>query len=165
MVIRAVDNQFYSKSVSYNVNILGKDADAPVITLTNPADGTIALYAGDFFNLRWSITDRSQIKTINIYVDGAAVRKGLAGRQFSQEISTAGFSEWTHTITVEAYDSDFNKASVSATMTVLPGGRPGAPKPKPSPEVEAPAESSTPEVEVPLEEVIPEVQIEEEPLL
>lgn len=52
MVIRAVDNQFYSKSVSYNVNILGKDADAPVITLTNPADGTIALYAGDFFNLR-----------------------------------------------------------------------------------------------------------------
>ena len=168
MVVKAIDNQFFSQSASYNVNILDKDTEAPVITLTNPADGTIALYAWDFFNLRWKITDRSQIKTINIYVDGVAVRKGLSWRQFSQEISTAWFSEWSHTITVEAYDSDFNKTTVSASMTVLPGWRPWAPKPAPVPspeEQEAEDASSQQEViEEVLEElptVVPDIEGEE----
>ena len=151
LVLKAVDNQFYSKTVSYSVNVLDKDWDPPVISLTNPVDGTIALYAGDFFNLRWSITDRSQIKTINIYLNGAAVRKWLSWRQFAQEISSAGLPEWTHTITVEAYDSDFNKATASATMTILPGSRPWAPTPPPAQEEspETPPEESgeeTPQV-------------------
>ena len=149
LVLKAVDNQFYSQTASYSVNVIDKDRAAPVISISNPADGTIALYPGDVFNLRGSITDRSQIKTINIYLDGAPIKKGLSGRSFTQQISSAGLSEWVHAITVEAFDSDFNKAVAGVRMTILPWTRPWATAPKPVVEDVEPAE--TPPVENPVD--------------
>ena len=152
--ISAIDDQYYSASVSYTIDVVGKDTDAPVISVSNPVDGTVALYAGDSFNLRWSVSDRSPIKSLNISLNGTPLTTGLSWRSFAKLITTDGLPEWSHTLVVEAYDSNFNKWLAAVKLTILPGNRPGTPPPEPS-EV-APEDVPTEETE----EATPEETLE-----
>lgn len=42
--VRVVDTQYYAKSVSYTIQVIKNDSEAPVISITNPPDGAISLY-------------------------------------------------------------------------------------------------------------------------
>ncbi len=119
LLIKAIDDEYYSEWVSYNIKVVKRDNDPPVITITNPIDGTVSLYEGDFFNLRGSIKDRSSIRSINIYIDGRPIKIGLPGRKFTQKISSKNLALWTHTIKIEAVDTDFNIGSVEVILEIL----------------------------------------------
>ena len=111
--------QYYSQGKSYSIEIINEDSESPVIRVTNPPDGSIALYAKDFFNLRGNITDRSSIKSINIYINDTPLAIGLLGRDFSQEISGSGLTIGEHSIKIEAVDSSFNKGETTVKLTIL----------------------------------------------
>lgn len=44
LIIKAIDNEYYAQSISYSINVVKRDADEPIITLTNPPDTSISLY-------------------------------------------------------------------------------------------------------------------------
>jgi len=119
LVLRAIDNQYYSQWASYNINVIKRDSTPPEITLTNPADKSISLYKEDFFNLRWSVTDRSSIRTINIYINNAPYKIGIQGREFAEKISAENIDLWKNVLKVEAVDMEFNIWSVEIDLEIL----------------------------------------------
>jgi hypothetical protein len=74
LVLRAIDDEYYSQWISYNVNVVKRDSTPPVITLSNPVDNSISLYKGNFFNLRGAVSDRGGIRSTNIYIDDIPVK-------------------------------------------------------------------------------------------
>lgn len=120
LTIRAIDDEYYSQWISYSINVIKRDIDAPIITLTNPLDNSISLYKGDFFNLRGEISDRWRIRSTNIYINNTPLKIGLQWREFTQEISSSELPIWVHTIKVEAVDSDFNKWFTEISLEILP---------------------------------------------
>lgn len=119
LVFRAIDTQYFSEGISYDINVLPSDTTPPNITVTNPIDGTIALNSWDFFNIRWNVEDRSTIRSINIYIDNNPIKIGLTGREFVWEISSENLSLWEHTIKVEAVDFNFNIGSQEIILNIL----------------------------------------------
>lgn len=119
MVIRAIDNEYYSDWTAFNISIVKRDSNPPEITITNPIDRSISLYQGDFFNLRWEIEDRGGIRSINIYMNGTPMKIWLTGRDFVQEIGWDNLELWTHEIKIEAVDMDFNIGTTTVKLEVL----------------------------------------------
>lgn len=110
ITIRAVDTVYMSSEEAKNIKIVQKDTIAPQVIFTNPENWKIWIYNDQFFNLRWYITERSNIKTINIYVDDKPYIMWLTWREFVQEINRATpIDVWTHKLKVEAVDFYFNK--------------------------------------------------------
>ena len=140
--IRAVDDQLYSSSISYNIEVAGADTEAPVISITNPSDRSISLYRGDTFNLRGSVSDRSLIKSVNISLNGAGIWSS-SNREFVQAINTNNLTEWVHALVVEAFDSNFNKSTAAVRVNILPGNRPGR-TPPPAEETSSSQENNEP---------------------
>jgi hypothetical protein len=97
-----------------------RDSEPPVITLKNPVDNSISLYKGDFFNLRWSVSDRGGIRSTNIYIDDLPVKIWLQGRDFTQEIGTDSLTVWKHIIKIESVDMDFNIWKTTVSLEILP---------------------------------------------
>ncbi len=120
MRIEAIDNEFFSRSVSYNVITWLRDTSPPEIEFTNPANWKISLYPWEFFNLRWVVRDQSRIRSINIYLNEERVRIWLSGNEFVQKITTDGLDIWTHIIRVEAVDGAFNTWSNTVELEVIP---------------------------------------------
>jgi len=119
LTIRVVDNQYYSNDVTKNIYIVWKDEIDPVITISNPSDRSISLYKPTSFNLRWTVTDRSPIRTINIYIDDETYLIWAEGPDFVVEIDSTDLDIWIHTIRVEAIDYGFNKANTNIRLNIL----------------------------------------------
>ena len=120
ITMRAVDNEYYSESITSKVFIIKKDSIPPEIKLVNPIDGSIKLYESDYFNLKATITDNTPIKTINIKLDGNIIKAWLTDKDVVYPInSERNISVWQHVITIEAIDSGFNKAYKDIKLEVL----------------------------------------------
>lgn len=119
IIFRAVDNQYYSESQSTQIYILGKDVIKPEINITNPTDLSIKLYNDWYFNLRWTVKDRSPIRTINVYIDDNKYKIWLEWPEFVVPISAEWLDLWLHTIKIDAIDYWFNKSSQLIKLEIL----------------------------------------------
>lgn len=120
LTIRAIDNVYMSWEETKDINIVLKDTIWPEIILTNPEKDFISIYDDQFFNLRWSIRDRSKIKTINIYIDDKAYKMWIEAREFVEEINKDfSIPLWVHNIKIEAVDLFFNKSEKIVTFEVM----------------------------------------------
>ena len=119
--VRALDSEYYSsENDSHNIIILAKDITAPTIELKNPIDWKIKLYEDTYFNLKASIHDRSNIRTINIRIDWKTVKVWITDRNFSYPINfEKNISVWKHIVQIEVIDKDFNKASKNIELEIL----------------------------------------------
>lgn len=119
IIIKAINNEYYSTQKSYSVNILEEDTGIPIISFENPSDGKITINSWDSFNLRWFVEDVSTIRSINIYMNWSPLKIGLEWRSFTQQISTVDLPAWENLIKVEAIDMSFNKWSSIVQLTIL----------------------------------------------
>lgn len=120
LTLRAVDNEYYSESVNNEVLIVKNDTTAPIINLLNPVDWNIKLYETDYFNLKASIKETSNLRTINIKIDWNIIKSWISDRNFSFPINeNRDLSIWNHIITIEAIDNSFNKAEKKVNLEVL----------------------------------------------
>lgn len=118
--LRAVDNQFYSNTVSKTISILKNDTSAPVINLTNPTDWSIKLFNNDYFNLKADIIENSWIKDINILIDWNIVKSWITDRNLVYPInSERNITTWKHVITIQAIDNSWNKSTKDIQLEVL----------------------------------------------
>jgi hypothetical protein len=120
LTIKWIDEIMFADSTTYRVWIIWKDVTWPIIKVTNPVDGDKALYEGEFFNLRWTITDRSPIRSINVYLNWEAVAIGLKWNSFAVPINedrTLSIGEYT--IKIEAIDIAFNKTSKNIKLKII----------------------------------------------
>jgi hypothetical protein len=101
------------------VYIIWKDQIDPEITITNPSDLYIRLYKWTTFNLRWTVKDRSPIRTINVYINDERYKIGIEWPDFIVPIDSSDLDLWIHTIRVEAIDYWFNKVYENVRLTVL----------------------------------------------
>ncbi|MCD5374989.1 transglycosylase domain-containing protein [Candidatus Gracilibacteria bacterium] len=122
LVLRAIDDEYYSQGISYNINVVKRDSEPPIITLSNPIDNSISLYKGDFFNLRGTVSDRGGIRSTNIYIDDLPFKIGLQGREFTQEIGSSELLVGKHMIRIESIDMDFNVGQSEVLLEVLERG-------------------------------------------
>lgn len=120
LVLRAIDNEYYAQGKNYSIMVVKRDSQAPIITLTNPTDSSISLYQWDFFNLRGNVTDRGNVRSINIYIDDSPVKIWIQGRDFTQEISGDDLEPGAYTLRVEAIDMDFNIWKQELSLIILP---------------------------------------------
>ncbi|MCH8518263.1 transglycosylase domain-containing protein [Candidatus Gracilibacteria bacterium] len=118
--IEAIDQEFFSESISYTVVAGVRDITPPEIEFTNPANGRITLYPGEFFNLRGNVRDQSRIRSINIYLNDERLRIGLTGNSFVQEVQTTGLEAGIHIIKVEAVDGAFNTGTNTVELEIIP---------------------------------------------
>ncbi len=117
LTIRAVDDQFFSKQETKTINIIDRDTTPPVITLSSPGNNnTIPLSEG--IRLNWYITDRSQIKSINIYSDWSPIKIGLEWRSFNYMLRWSDLWAWTHIVEIEAIDNGLNSSRKAITVEV-----------------------------------------------
>lgn len=121
LIIRWVDSVFLSNEEVKNISITSKDTTPPEIILTNPVNGKIWVYSDQFFNLRWYVKDTSNIKSINLYIDGKPYVTGLTWREFIQEINRSlPVDVGSYTLKIEAVDFYFNIWSKEINLEILP---------------------------------------------
>ena len=108
LVLRAVDNSYFSFDEVKSINIVWKDTIAPIIKITSPSDLSVKVYKNSFFILKWKVSDNSSIRTINIYIDWKTEKIGIQERNFEYSISWEKLDVWIHTIRIEAIDKWFN---------------------------------------------------------
>lgn len=120
LTVRAVDSVYLSNEQIKNITIVQKDTKAPNIVVTNPASWDIWIYNDQFFNLRWYVVERSNIKSINIYLDGEPYIMWITWREFVAEINREKpVSVWQHTLKIEAVDFYFNKWSEEVKLDIM----------------------------------------------
>lgn len=153
LTVKAVDDQFYSKTISKWVVLGWKDVSAPTISLQNPARWSINLDAGQSFNLRATISDTSSLRAVNVYFNGKTVAAQLTTRNVVVPISTAWLPKWTYTAKIDATDMQFNTSSQVITVNVISWD---------APKVEDKVETEPKVVEVIEEPTPPPVEIIEE---
>lgn len=119
LVLRAVDNNYYSADEVKEIEVVNKDKIPPKITIKNPIDKSIKLYKWQTFNLRWEINETSNLKSINIYIDWNPIKIWLTDRDFVYPISWDNLEIWNHTIKVEAVDNSFNTASEDINLEII----------------------------------------------
>jgi len=69
LTLRAVDKEYYSFDDTKTINIIKKDPNSPLITIQNPIDQSIKLYKNDYFNLKATVIERTNLKDISIKID------------------------------------------------------------------------------------------------
>lgn len=120
ITLRAVDNQYFSSSTVKNISVISSDITAPEITLINPIDWSIKLYQTDYFNLKASIKDNSVIKTINLKLDWESLQTWITDRNIAFPINeNRDMTIWTHIITIDATDNNWNKSTKEINVEVL----------------------------------------------
>jgi len=117
--IRVIDSWYYSSYETKEINVVKKDNNPPKIEISNPSDLSIKLYSDEFFNLRGKVTDRKDIRVINIYIDNKPLNIGITRRNFIQRINWKWLSPWIHSITVNAIDSDFNTWKIKIKLEII----------------------------------------------
>ncbi len=122
LIFRAVDEQYFSNTVSNNVLITKKDTVSTKIELINPIDWSITLYSKDFFNLKAKVSDNSAIESINILLDWNIVKSWITDRNIVFPInSEKDMTLWIHTITIEVIDNSWNKTNKDIKVDVIEG--------------------------------------------
>lgn len=120
LILRAVDNQYYSSSVSNEISIDKEDTTSPIINLINPIDWSIKLYDTDYFNLKADIVERNAIKSINIKLDWNIIKSWLTDRNIVFPVNeNKDITIWKHIITIEVIDNNFNKAEKEIKLEVI----------------------------------------------
>lgn len=119
LVLRAVDNNYYSADEVKEIEVLNKDKIPPKITIENPIDKSIKLYKWQTFNLRWQIDEISNLKSINIYIDWKPLKIWLTDREFVYPITAEWLEVWNHTIKVEAVDNSFNTSNEEINLEII----------------------------------------------
>lgn len=119
LLVKAIDNQFYSKTISKTVILWWKDRTPPQITLINPARWSINIKQDSVFNLRASFSDLSPIRAVNIYFNWKRLPASLSWRKIVLPISSNGMSVWTYDLRLEATDTNFNTSTKVVKVTVL----------------------------------------------
>ena len=119
LTVKAIDNQFYSKTISKWVVLWWRDTVAPAISLQNPARGSINLEAWQNFNLRANISDSSTLRSVNVYFNWKTIASQLTTRNLVVPISTAWLPKWTYTAKIDATDMHFNTSSKVINVNVI----------------------------------------------
>lgn len=91
----------------------------PSISITNPSRGSISIYTGDMFNLRFGITVGTTKRTINVTLDGKNVQSATSGDTFVIPMLTADLTPGNHQVNVTVTDGNGKTASKSITLTIL----------------------------------------------
>lgn len=87
LTVYAVDKYGYSGRSSSTVRFGRGDNEAPVISVTNPSDGSVKIYADQFFNLRFEVADANEIIANNILLDGKLWKILGGGNSFAVAIN------------------------------------------------------------------------------
>ncbi len=124
ITVKAVDNQYYSKTTTISAQSWWKDVRWPSIKITNPARWSINLKSGNSFNLRAAVTDPSSIHSINVYFNGKTIISWSRSKNIVAAISTSGLPKWQYTATIEATDKKFNLSKRSVVVNVIDGKAP-----------------------------------------
>lgn len=120
LTVRVYDNIYYSEEKTYVIGVLSKDTVKPTITLINPVDNEHNLYEWQFFNLRANITDRSHIRSVNVYMNWSPLKLWLLTKDLVFPINeNKNMSPWVYTIKIEAIDQFFNKASKEVILNIM----------------------------------------------
>lgn len=119
--VSAIDTLYYAQDKTVSLNI-EKDTLAPSISIINPSDSSISIYERDSFNLRATINESSNLRTVNIYLDGTILASWLTAKDIVYPINANGnLTPWTYNITIEAIDQAFNKGTKNVRVKVLEG--------------------------------------------
>ncbi len=117
LTVRAVDTQYFSKEETKTINIIDRDTTPPVITVSSPwANTTIS--SSETVRITWYVSDRSAIKSINIYSDGSPIKIGWEWRSFNYVLRWSELWTWAHIIEIEAIDNGLNSSKKAITVNV-----------------------------------------------
>jgi hypothetical protein len=144
--IKAIDKFYYDGKVTYNINtswdswqtapevsswantweqqapVIEVPAE-PVIIMTNPINGdnTLSLYSDQNANIRWTVSNASEVTAINVYLNGKLYKilDGWTSFVFAMN-DTKDFDVWTYSIKIEALNSDGKSAIKILEMKILP---------------------------------------------
>lgn len=93
----------------------------PAISVTNPPDGSVKIYEGQFFNLRFTVSDTQEIVANNLYLDGKLVKILGGGNEFAVAVNEGkDISVGGHVLTVESIDARRAKSKTDVSLEVLP---------------------------------------------
>lgn len=124
--IKAVDSLYYAQDRVVSLNV-AKDTTPPEIQLVNPSGWKISLYEWDPFNLRATIEELSNLRTVNIYLNGAILSSWITDKNVVYWINQDGkLPIGNYNIVIEAVDQSFNKSSQSVSLTVIPWNNPNS---------------------------------------
>jgi hypothetical protein len=115
-VVNAASGSF-SASTSAGYNIQPSDATPPVVTILNPADGTVV--SKGWVRVSASASDASGISSMEITLDGAQVQLCTNTTTCRARITASSLSAGPHTITVTARDGAPAANAGSASVTIL----------------------------------------------
>ena len=119
LVVKAIDNQYYSQSISRNVLIWWKDKEWPIIVVKNPSRWKISLNSWTSFNLRLSINDASPIRTTNISLNWKSLSSWLTKRNIVIPVSSSWLEPWTYNLVISSTDKHFNTSIKVVKVTIL----------------------------------------------
>lgn len=92
----------------------------PTITLINPKWSALNLYEWSTFNLRFQANISSEVKEINVTLDDKVIQNATSGDLFVIPVGTTGLNVWKHTVKITATDANFQTATKSFTLNILP---------------------------------------------
>lgn len=119
LTIKAIDNQFYSKSITKNIYIWWKDLTPPEIILKNPVRWEIILKPNTEFNLRASFIDTSPIRAVNIYFNWKKIPTIIKSRKIVVPISSKWLEPWNYEVKINVTDTNFNTSTKIIKVFIL----------------------------------------------
>ncbi|MDQ1343709.1 MAG: Peptidoglycan glycosyltransferase [Patescibacteria group bacterium] len=116
----AVDKYGYSGRTSVTVRFGRGNNETPVISVSNPADGSVKIYADQYFNLRFEVSDATEIVANNLLLDGKLWKILGGGNSFAIAINEEkNFTVGPHVLTIESTDSYRGKTKKDIEFEVL----------------------------------------------
>jgi hypothetical protein len=92
----------------------------PEITMINPKNNNLNLYAWDPFNLRFQVDISTTTREIQVFLNNTVHHTATNGKFFLLPMSSAWLPEWKHTVRITAIDGNFQTTEKSFTLTILP---------------------------------------------
>lgn len=91
----------------------------PTINMINPKSGSISIYEGTTFNLRFWVTIGTANREIQVLVDNISIQNATSGDMFVIPVGSAGLEAGKHTLKIIATDGNFQKAEKVITLNIL----------------------------------------------
>jgi penicillin-binding protein 1A len=101
-------------------SIQSTPTNPPQILLSNPRWGSVNLYKGDPFNLRFSISVVPGAREINVTLAGNTIKSATTGESFVVAVSTTSLEPGSYPIVISVIDSNLKTTTRSVNLTVLP---------------------------------------------
>lgn len=120
LTVRAIDDIYFTWWETYNINIVERDTTPPEIIIENPTNNRISIYSDQYFNLRWSVIERSLMRVTNIYLNWEPYRMWIEWRSWVLKINEDNsIQPWNYTLRIEAIDNYFNRWNEEVELTIL----------------------------------------------